>query len=107
MGDAYDNGHAYMGNVFEVVYANNIGQPPSQSEVSGWIDAYDLFNNTLMPGATDGSAILSAFEKRECTYIIETGCMTVQWKLCSCTNGQCTTSAELALTELTAALGGG
>ena len=95
-----------MGNVFEIVYANNGGNDPSMMEVNAWIDTYDLFNNTLMPGGSSGNEILNAFDRRECTYLIETGCMTVQWRLCTCTNGACQTSAELALEWLSEALGG-
>lgn len=81
-------------------------ETPNQLELSAWVDQYDLFNNTLMPGVTDANTILDVFERRECTNVIETGCMTVQWKLCTCTSGQCTTSAEIALDELAVALGG-
>jgi hypothetical protein len=95
-----------MGSVYEVVYANQSSQEPSQGEMEAWIEQYDLYNNTLMPGASDGSTILNAFERRECTYLVETGCMTVLHKNCTCTNGACTTSAELTLAELSIALGG-
>lgn len=67
---------------------------------------YDLHNNTLIPGASDDDAILDAFERRECTYVIETGCMTVQWRNCTGTNGQPPYSVEQGLVELQTALGG-
>jgi hypothetical protein len=73
---------------------------------SGWIQQYDLHNNTLIPGASSGIDMLNAFDVRECTYLVETGCMTILHKECTCTSGNCTTSAELGLLELEAALGG-
>ncbi len=95
-----------MGNVMEIVYSNTSFAPPSRTELEAWIIDYDLFNNTLSPGGTPGQDILDAFSVRECTYLVETGCMTVQWKECTCTTGNCVTSVELALDELEAALGG-
>ncbi len=96
-----------MGNVYHVVYNNTSSNEPSVGEMEGWIQTYDLHNNTLHPGVTNGSTILQAFERRECTYLVETGCMTVLQKNCTCTNGACTTSAELTLDDLDIALGGG
>jgi hypothetical protein len=108
LGDAYDNGYLHMGNVFEVVYKNSQVQSPSQNDVAvGWIEQYDLYNNTLMPGVSTDDDILSAFANRECTYLVETGCMTVLWKNCTGTNGQPPFSAEQGLTELNIALGNG
>lgn len=96
-----------MGNVFEFVYHNSSNQPASQSDVEvGWIQQYDLYNNTLIPGVSDANAILNAFERRECTYLLETGCMTVVWRSCTGTNGQPPFSANEGLTELEIALGG-
>ncbi len=107
IGDAYDTGYLYMGNAFEFVYQNGSQQPASMNDVAqGWIQPYDLYLNTLIPGVSSDSAMLSAFDSRECTYIIETGCMTVQWKNCTGTNGQPPFSAEQGLAELVIALGG-
>lgn len=82
MGDAYDDGYPHMDRVFHVVYANNDSDDPSQSEMLTWIESYDLYNSTLMPGTSDGAALLEAFDRRECTYVVETGCMTILRKEC-------------------------
>ena len=105
MGDEYDNGYPHMGNVYEFVYRNSANQPAMQNDVEqGWIQQYDLHNNVLIPGASSAADILSAFERRECTYIVETGCMTVLWRSCTGTNGQPPYSAEQGLGELEIAL---
>lgn len=94
-----------MGSVYHVIYNNTLAQTPTEAEAENWIVQYDLYNNTLIPGGSDAQTILNAFDTRECTYIVETGCMTVLYKECTCTSGNCTTSAETALEELSAALG--
>ncbi len=107
LGDAQDSGYPYIGNIFEFVYRNSSNQSPSQNDVEqGWITQYDLFNNTLIPGVSSDTDILNAFERRECTYIIETGCMTVQWVNCTGTNGQPPFSIDQGLVQLEAALDG-
>jgi hypothetical protein len=95
-----------MGAVYHVVYSGD-DEPPTQTEIDAWITAYGLYNNTLIPNGSTPDEVHDAFERRECTYIVETGCMQIQWRLCTCTSGNCTTSAELGLDELSTALGGG
>lgn len=69
-----------MGEVYHVVYSG-AEDPPTQDEIDLWISNYGLYNNTLLP---DGNAdeVLAALEQRECAFIVETGCMQIQWKRC-------------------------
>ena len=42
-----------VGNVYELVYRNSANQTASQNDVEqGWVQFYDLWNNTLIPGAS-------------------------------------------------------
>jgi hypothetical protein len=92
-----------MGQVYHVIYSGQ-DEPPTVEEIDTWIETYGLFTNVLLPDVSTPEEVLTAFERRECTYIVETGCMTVQWRLCTCTSGNCETSAEMALDELSTAL---
>ncbi|MEQ9321412.1 MAG: hypothetical protein RIF41_19770 [Polyangiaceae bacterium] len=92
-----------MHAVYHVVYDGpDPGDPPSQDKLDDWITTYELVNNVLVPDEPDHAE--EAFDRRECTYLVQTADMTVTWKLCTCTGGNCTTSAEVGLAELAAAL---
>ncbi len=74
-------GYPHIGAVFQVVYSGD-DEPPAPSEVEAWILNYELHNSTLLPDG-NADAVLSALDRRECAFIVETGCMTIQWKVCS------------------------
>jgi hypothetical protein len=69
-----------MGEVYQVIYSGD-EDPPLQSEIDLWITNYGLSNNTLIPTG-DPNEVLNALDRRECVFIVETGCMQVQWKQC-------------------------
>jgi hypothetical protein len=79
LGDAAADGYPYMGNVYQIVYSGE-QEPPEVSEIDSWISTYMLTANVLIPESA--SEALIALERRECAYIVETGCMTIQWKKC-------------------------
>jgi hypothetical protein len=103
--EAQDNPQAAMHAVYHVVYNGpDHGEAPTRDKLDAWIETYDLVNNVLVPDDPDEAE--DVFDKRECTYLLETAGMTIQWKSCTCTGGDCVTSAELGLSELQAALDG-
>jgi hypothetical protein len=94
-----------MGAVYQVIYSG-AEEPPAQSEIDAWITTFGLYNSVLVPEASAPEEVLDALDRRECAFIVETGCMQIQWKLCSCGELGCDSTADVGLDELTTALGG-
>ncbi|MBW2526340.1 MAG: hypothetical protein JRI23_19325 [Deltaproteobacteria bacterium] len=74
----------------------------TSTDVTNWANAYGLFNHTLRAKDDD---TLAQLEQRECTYLVETAAMTIQWRSCTCLGGNCEPSIVPGLAELDAALG--
>ena len=87
-----------------MVYEDASGDPPTQARLDDWILSYGLTTNVVVPRDADDA--LDAFERRECAYVVETEGMTITWKSCTCTGGDCVTSAETGLAALESALAG-
>jgi hypothetical protein len=103
--ESVNNPNHNLHAVHHVVYNGpSNGQVPTQAQLDEWILTYGLVNNVYRPFSE--SEALSVFEKRECTFLLETAGMTILWKECTCTGGNCTTSVELGLSQLDAALTG-
>ena len=96
MSDETQNPNHNLHAVYEVLVN---GATPT--DVVNWATAWGLVNSTLR--AKDAQT-LAELGSRECTYLVETEAMTIVWKSCTCTGGQCEPSIVPGLQELDAAL---
>ncbi len=88
------------GHNLHAVYEIMVGGA-DKDETTAWADNFNLFNNTLR--AKD-EATLDALQSRECTYLVETATMQIQWRSCTGTAGDPPFSIGEGLVELEAAL---
>ena len=84
-GQAAIDGNPNLGAVFEVLVGNNSSQICSQQDIMAWINMYGLYNSTI---ATKDMTTFTTND-RECTFIMDTATMTIQWKECTCKSGTC------------------
>jgi hypothetical protein len=85
LGQEAQNNNPNLGAVFEVLVANNANELASQQDIMGWVNQYLIYNSTV--ATTDMNTFVSA--DRECTFIMDTATMTIQWKECTCKSGTC------------------
>jgi hypothetical protein len=79
------NGNPNLGAVFEVLVANNANQLATQQNIMGWVNQWGIYNSTV--ATTEMNTFVSS--DRECTFIMDTPTMTIQWKECTCKSGTC------------------
>ncbi len=102
MGAEVNNPNNHLDAVYHILHANGSGGLPTEAQMDNWVTNYGLENATL--ASKDAAATLTALQKRECTYLVDTNDMTITWKQCSGTNGQGPLSISEGLTQLAAAL---
>ena len=98
MGENATNGNSNLDAVYHIIHANSSSGLPTKEDMDAWILTYGLENPSL--AAKDSTATVTALQQRECVYIVDTSDMTITWKQCSCTSGNCIPSVEAGLIEL-------
>ncbi len=89
------------GLVTEVLYAGALGGPPTQAEMTAWIQTYGLYVTVVKP---KDDQTLTDLVSREWTYVIDLKTMKIVWKEFGAYDGS-KTSAGDGLTELMTLLG--
>lgn len=89
------------GLVTEILYAGAIGLPPTQTEMTAWIQKYGLYVSVVKP---KDAQTMNELVSREWTYVIDLKTMKIVWKQFGSYDGS-STSVDAGLTELHTLLG--